>query len=291
MQLNTKHKDDSEFNKSLYEGLARNIDLSYHFEWYSLFTRSELKVNKHSDELFRFISDVRDDVAKKAEQLSLTNLSYDDKRKAYVESYQSYVEYYSSKEGKPEDLVYKVDSLIRMIVLIQMTYTTFVNEDYLISLWFYEGYNSSLSKLNLYNGFDEQDIIEKIPKNPKQINAIRQKEKIIPLAKTIWLKNDVSHIISPSTMANIIYLLLSSDPISEYQKVKNHKESKAEKNDRSKKVRKFKSWISDDTVVPPRVYKRHKEDPNFILDSLEKKQLDIQIVEILRKYQSYCKKM
>lgn len=123
-------------------------------------------------------------------------------------------------------------------------------------------------------GLTLNEIISQVPKNPKQVSSNRQKKILIPLARTIWEKHDVSYLISPTTMAEILIHLHSPH------------------NDKTPSSRTLKDWLRQHkNIIPEKVASRLSIDPNYILNDKELDQLDTQKLLILEKYKDTCKQV
>lgn len=128
------------------------------------------------------------------------------------------------------------------------------------------------SFIKITHGWSYDEIVSQVPKNPKQVSANRQKRILIPLARIIWERHDISYLISPTTMAEILINLQLLD------------------NDKAPSKRTIKDWFKQhDNIIPPKVASRLLKDPNYILDDEEMKQLDTQKLFILEKYKDTCK--
>lgn len=125
------------------------------------------------------------------------------------------------------------------------------------------------------HGWSYNEIVSQVPKNPKQISANRQKQLLIPLARIIWERHDISYLISPTTMAEILIKLHSRH------------------NDKTPSNRTIKEWLRQHKVVtmPKEVALRLSKDPNYILNDKEREQLDTQKLFILEKYKDTCKQV
>lgn len=124
------------------------------------------------------------------------------------------------------------------------------------------------------HGWSYAEIVSQVPKNPKQVNANRQKGILIPLARIIWESHDVSYLISPSTMAEILIHLHSPH------------------NDKTPSKRAIKDWLRQHKgIIPKEVSVRLSKDQNYNLNDTEIDQLDIQKLLILEKYKDTCKQV
>ena len=124
------------------------------------------------------------------------------------------------------------------------------------------------------HGWSYNEIVSQVPKNPKQVSANRQKQLLIPLAEIIWKRHDVSYLISPTTMAEILIQLHSPH------------------NDKTPSNRTLKDWLRQNkNIIPEKVASRLSKDPNYILDHKEIEQLDMQKLFILEKYKDTCKQV
>lgn len=124
------------------------------------------------------------------------------------------------------------------------------------------------------HGWSYAEIVSQVPKNPKQISANRQKTILIPLARIIWERHDVSYLISPTTMAEILISLHSRH------------------NDKTPSKRTVKEWLKQHkNIMPQNVTSRLSKDPNYLLDDGERKQLESQRNFILEKYKDTCKQV
>lgn len=212
MSLNTKQVNDAELNKDPYSGLARDIDIAYNFDWMLLFTRAELNNTIYSDKLFRFIHSIREDVIEKVGLKSFDMPDYENKRKSYIVFYDDFMKNYRQNTIAPDDLIYKVETIVRAIVLIQMTYTSFVNKDYYISLWFYDGYKSCLSNLQLYDGFTEKEVASKSwhrKERGKNIAQYELMDKGVSIALSV-LNSDKEKNLTSTDIATIVRNCLKS---------------------------------------------------------------------------------
>jgi len=128
------------------------------------------------------------------------------------------------------------------------------------------------SFIKVTNGWSYDEIVSQVPKNPKQVSAIRQKGVVIPLARIIWQRHDVSHLISPSTMAGILISLHSLH------------------NDKTPRKRTIKNWLKQHkNITPEKVAKRLKHDKDYTLSDREQNQLEVQKLIILEKYKDSFK--
>ena len=212
MSLNTKQVNDAELNKDPYSGLARDIDIAYNFDWMLLFTRTELNNTIYSDKLFRFIHSIREDVIEKVELKSFDMPDYEHKRRSYIAFYDDFMKNYRQNTIAPDDLIYKVETIVQAIVLIQMTYTSFVNKDYYISLWFYDGYKSCLSNLQLYDGFTEKEVALKSwhrKERGKNIAQYELMDKGVSIALSV-LNDDKEKTLTSTDIAKIVEECLKS---------------------------------------------------------------------------------
>lgn len=124
------------------------------------------------------------------------------------------------------------------------------------------------------HGWSYAEIVSQVPKNPKQVSANRQKSVLIPLARIIWERHDISYLISPTTMAEILISLYSRH------------------NDKTPSKRTVKEWLKQHkNITPKKVILRLSKDPNYILDDGEGKQLKSQKNFILEKYKDTCKQV
>ncbi|MCC3307334.1 hypothetical protein [Psychrobacter sanguinis] len=207
---------------------------------------------------------------------SLNNDSYD----VAIEVCNNSIDSIASKVKNLDIFNYSQDEL--NIDYIVKAYTFAILADlclrhnrYLIGIQMYQQWLSIDTFIDVTHGYSYDEIISKFQQNPKQINATKNKKLLIPLARIIWAKHDVSHIISPSSMADILINLHSRH------------------NEKTPSKRSIKDWLKQykDFAIPIKVSERLAKDPNYKLDDSESIQLAILTNEILEKYKDSCKEM
>lgn len=197
---------ESDINNDLYASLSRKLRIAYHLDWIEWFTFKADEQSPHTEEIMEFTYFWREEIRYTAEEAKLEQINYEDKRLAYHECYEKVLSEFNKLSYIPKT-VYKVETIIKAVLSLQLAYTAFTNQDYFIGLWYQQAYDSYSLQIVRFKGYEADEVEAKGWHRSDRGSTIYQRINIElgrDLAPEI-LRQDCDNLLSKSDIAEIIH--------------------------------------------------------------------------------------
>ena len=194
-----------DINTDFHSGISRDIRISYWLDWLGFFQQE-----KDSIEAMEFVFFFKEEMQKKIEFLILYKKDYESTRIAYYDFYNSEFDRFKKSKNLPITR-YKLDTIIKAVIYIELAYKAFQENQFYISLEFYQNYTFVKGQIIVYEGFSNDEVKEKGWRRSDRADNVHKnniKSEGIELAKEI--------VIVDSEKQNILTLLDIGEIIHDY---------------------------------------------------------------------------
>lgn len=144
-----------DINTDFHSGISRDIRISYWLDWLGFFQKG-----KDSIEATEFVFFFKEEMQKNIESLILYKKDYESTRIAYYDFYNSELDRFKKSKNLPITR-YKLDTIIKAVIYIELAYKAFQENQFYISLEFYQNYTFVKGQIIVYEGFSNDEVKEK----------------------------------------------------------------------------------------------------------------------------------
>ena len=261
----------SDINSDLYISLSRKVRLAYHLDWIGWLTFPSDKISAHTEEIMEFIYFWREEIRYTVEEAILAPLTFESKRQDYHACYEKILSEFQSLYCIPQS-VYKVETIVKALICLQLAYTAFTNKDYVIGFWYQQSYDSYSSQINKFKGYEADEVEAKGWHRSNRGSTIYQRKNIESGRDLVpkILKQDPDRLLSKSDIAEIIHDVLYSI----------HNNNNQQRN-LIPSIRQIQEkWLSIDGLIPKQTKKRGRPKKEI---SIKKPVLKQKIISNLTK--------